>query len=358
MAKTIKIGIAGPGWWAEQMYLPSFGSHPDCEVVAICGRNRDKAKALANKFNIDAVYTEYDQFLAHDGLDAVAIATPNDLHHAMAIDAIKAGLHVMCEKPLALTVAHAQEMYALAEENGVKHMVLFTWRFLPHIRYMIKLVSDGYVGKVHQMSLEFTGGSNLGREFDWYVDSTRGDLGVVGDLGPHMFDLFSQFSGPICSISADIVHAVDIKGAIEPVNDCAICTVRSDSGVSGAIHLSMVAASGDRMMKLSVTVHGSDGVLECLHIFDGAEQRVDLRGIGKGAEKFEVITIPSEMHDGSRDDDLFGTFSRLSVGPRSFVDAIRDNLPIPSDFAAGLAAQIVIDAAFTSNKNRRWIDIQ
>ena len=71
------------------MYLPSFGSHPDCEVVAICGRNRDKAKALANKFNIDAVYTEYDQFLAHDGLDAVAIATPNDLHHAMAIDDLR-----------------------------------------------------------------------------------------------------------------------------------------------------------------------------------------------------------------------------------------------------------------------------
>ena len=87
------------------MYLPSFSSHSGCEVVAICGRNRDNAKALANKYNIDAVYTEYDQFLTHDGLDAVVIATPNDLHHSMAIDAIEAGLHVMCEKPLALSVA-------------------------------------------------------------------------------------------------------------------------------------------------------------------------------------------------------------------------------------------------------------
>lgn len=358
MSKTIKIGIAGPGWWADLMYMPSLSSHPGCEVVAICGRNRDNAKAFANKFNIDAVYTEYEQFLKHEGLDAVVIATPNDLHHSMAIDAIEAGLHVMCEKPQALSVEHAQEMYALAEEKGVKHMVLFTWRFLPHIRYMKQLVSNGYVGNVHQISLEFTGGSNLGREFDWYVDSTRGNLGIVGDLGSHMFDLFSQFSGAICSVSADLVHAIDIKGANEPTNDCAFCTVRSDSGVSGIIHISMVAASGDRRMKLSTTVHGSDGALECLHIFDGAEQRVDLRGIGKGAEKFEVIAIPSEMHDGSKDDDLFGTFSRLSIGPRNFIDAIRDDIPIQSDFAAGLAAQKAIDAAFTSSTNRCWVDIQ
>ncbi len=157
---------------------------------------------------------------------------------------------------------------------------------------------------------------------------------------------------------ADLVHAVDIKGANEPLNDCAICAVRSDSGVSGVIHISMVAASGDRRMKLSTTLHGSDGALECLHIFDGVEQQVDLRGITKGAENFEVITIPNEMHDGSKNDDLFGTFSRLSVGPRNFIDAIRDDAPIQSDFAAGLAAQKAIDAAFTSNRNRCWVNIQ
>lgn len=358
MSKTVKVGIAGAGWWAGRMYLPSLSSHPECEVVAVCGRDHDKTNAFAGEFNIDGIYTDYAQFLRHEGLDAVVIATPNDLHHSMAIAAIEAGLHVMCEKPLALNVAHAQDMYERAEAKGVKHMVLFTWRFLPHIRHAIQLVRDGYVGKVHQISIEFVGGSNLGREFDWYVDSTRGNLGIVGDLGPHMFDLFSQFSGAISSVSADLTHAVDIKGANEPVNDCAFCMVRSDRGVSGMIQISMVAASGDRKMKLSVTVHGSDGVLECIHIFDGAEQRVDLRGISNGAKKFEVITIPSEMHDGSKEDDLFGTFTRLSVGPRNFIDAIRGNEPIQSDFAAGLAAQKAIDAAFTSSTNRCWVDIK
>ena len=358
MSKKINVGIVGLGWWAETMYLPSLNNHPDCEVVAVCGRDQDTTQVLANKFKIDGIYTDYEQFLSHISLDAVIIATPNHLHHSMTIDAIEAGLHVMCEKPLAQTVAHAQEMYTLAVEKGVKNMVLFTWKFLPHIRHMIQLASDGYVGKIHQISIEFTGGSNFGREFDWYVDGTKGDMGIIGDLGSHMFDLFSQFSGPISSVTADLTHAIDIAGANEPLNDCAFCMVKSASGVSGSIQVSMVAASADRMMKLSITVHGSEGALEYLHVFGGAEQQVDLRGITKGDEKFDVSALPDQIHNGNIEDNLFGTFSRLSVGPRHFIDAIRDGLSIESDFAAGLAAQKAIEAAFTSNTTRCWVDIQ
>jgi len=150
MTEKVRVGIIGTSWWTEMMFLSSFKSHSSAEILAICGRNRNRAEEMAKKYDIPQVFTDYRTLLEQDNLDAVVVATPDDLHFPMTMDALDAGLHVLCEKPMALNAQHAREMYDKAEAVGVKHMVLFTWRWQPHFRYLKQLVDDGYIGRCYQ----------------------------------------------------------------------------------------------------------------------------------------------------------------------------------------------------------------
>ena len=130
--EKVRIGVIGTSWWADLVHLPSIASHDRADLVAICGRNQERAREMAAKYGIGATYADYRQMIAKEGLDAVVIVTPDDMHHPMAMAALDEGLHVMCEKPLGLNVAQTAEMLAKAEEAGVTHMVYYTSRWFPH----------------------------------------------------------------------------------------------------------------------------------------------------------------------------------------------------------------------------------
>lgn len=126
MKTEIKIGMIGTSLIARMGHLPSLKSHPNAKVIAICGRNKERAQEVAKEFDISKVYSDYREMIDRAEIDAVAIATPEDLHHSMTIAALNANLHVLCEKPLAATLEQATEMYETAEGR-----VSFTPRFSP-----------------------------------------------------------------------------------------------------------------------------------------------------------------------------------------------------------------------------------
>ncbi|MCE7989546.1 MAG: gfo/Idh/MocA family oxidoreductase [Caldilinea sp. CFX5] len=136
MTEAIRIGVIGTSWWADLGHLPFLTSDDRAKVVAICGRHRERAQAMAAKYRIPQVFTDYHELIAKGDVQAVAILTPDDEHFAMTMAALDAGLHVLCEKPLARNAAHAKQMYERAEAQGVRHMTYFTWRWLPHYRYL------------------------------------------------------------------------------------------------------------------------------------------------------------------------------------------------------------------------------
>ena len=113
------------------MHLPSLASHPQAEIRAICGRTRARAEAVAAKYRIGAIHSDHRALLDRGDLDAVVIATPDDTHPEIAMAALERGLHVLCEKPLANTLAAAEEIAAAAARVGVVHMTMFTWRSVP-----------------------------------------------------------------------------------------------------------------------------------------------------------------------------------------------------------------------------------
>ena len=138
MDDQIRVGIIGTSWYADRVHLPNLKSHAGAQIAAICGRNRARAQEMADKYAIPEVYTDYRQMLEQAGLDAVVIAAPDDLHYPMTMDALAGGLHVLCEKPMALSAQQAREMTEKAQAMGVKHMTFFAWRFEAYHRYCLK----------------------------------------------------------------------------------------------------------------------------------------------------------------------------------------------------------------------------
>src|ERR1044071_6966169 len=124
MAGKVRVGGIGTSWWVDLMYVPSLLSHPGAEVVALCGRDAAKAAAIAGKFGAAKVFTDYRALIASGMCDAVVVATPDDSHAEFTMTAIDAGLHVLCEKPLAGNAADARKMQRRATEAGVVNMVL------------------------------------------------------------------------------------------------------------------------------------------------------------------------------------------------------------------------------------------
>ena len=200
MPEQIRVGIIGTSHWADMMHLPCLKSHPHAHIAAICGRNRDRANEMAKKYEIPSVFTDYREMIEKGSLQAIVIATPEDLHYPMTMNALNAGLHVMCEKPLAFNAKQAKEMYEKAESIGVKHMVMFTHRWWPHIEYLKKLIDDDYLGRCYHCDIRLLHDCARDTQYRWKFDRNRSN-GVLGGLGSHMIDWARLFVGNIARVS-------------------------------------------------------------------------------------------------------------------------------------------------------------
>ncbi|MEZ4617388.1 MAG: Gfo/Idh/MocA family oxidoreductase [Caldilineaceae bacterium] len=201
MTTPIRIGVIGTSWWADLAHLPLLTTDERVTVAALCGRNQERAQAMATKYTIPQIFTDYRAMFAAGGLDAVVILTPDDEHFPMTMAALDAGLHVLCEKPLACNATHAKQMYERAEAQGVRHMSNFTWRWLPHYRYLRDLLAQGALGRLYHAQFHFMAGSGHNPAYSWRFDPQRAN-GVLGDYGSHMFDLARYLVGDIGRVHA------------------------------------------------------------------------------------------------------------------------------------------------------------
>ncbi len=354
MAEHVRVGIIGTSGWTDWIFLPSFASHPAAEVVAICGRQRERAEALARQFDIPRVYTDYRQLIAEGGLDAVVVAAPDDLHYRMTMDALDAGLHVLCEKPLALNVENAHEMWQRAEAAGVMHFVLFTWRWQPHFSYLKQLVDEGYLGRCYQAQFRFMGGFSRHPHYTWRVDGRRAN-GVVSDLGAHMIDFARWYVGEVAAVSAHLSSFIAHPSAgDQPLvrnNDAALVTLQFENGAQGIIQVSVLA---HQELTLEVVLHGEGGTLEARHVFSGADAGTTLRGRRQDESYLSDLVVPAALLPAPHMDHLLAPYLGQSVGPRLFVDSIIENRLASPNFYDGYRVQQVINAALDSHRSRSW----
>jgi predicted dehydrogenase len=351
MARTVKVGVIGTSWWTDLMYLPSFQSHSGAEVVAICGRDEARAKEIAAKFGIPQVFANHRDLIARAGVEAVVISVPDDLHYAMTMDVLDAGLHVLCEKPLANNAVEARAMRDRAVAVGVKHMVLFTWRWQPHWRYLKRLLDQGFIGRCHQARFQFLV-PLAGGAYQWRYDSARAN-GVLGDLGSHMIDFAQWLIDDVAEVFADLQvlnpQAKPDGTATVPANDAAFVTLGLRNGAHAQVHVSAVERLGDQGAKIRVALYGDNGVIEAEHIFFGAEAGVALRGTSGVDSQYRTLAIPIDLSDRLDPADIMSPYKIQSAGPRSFIDAILNDTAAYPDFGVGVKVQNVVDAALRSS---------
>jgi predicted dehydrogenase len=243
-------------------------------MVALCGRNAAAVKAAADRQGWASTETDWRALIARPDIDLVDICTPGDLHAQIAIAALDAGKHVLCEKPLANTPAEAEEMTAAAERaaaRGVRSMVGFNYRRVPALALARTLVAEGRLGEIRHVRATYLQDWLTDPAFplSWRLVREHAGSGALGDLGAHIIDLAQYLTGePITAVSGSTTTFVTerpVQGwvAYEPrgavtVDDAAVFTARLGAGVTlGSFEVSRFAAG--RKNALRIELNGSLG---------------------------------------------------------------------------------------------------
>lgn len=335
MANRVRVGVIGTSPFAEILHLEYLAADDRAELAAIFGRDRARAEEVARKYGIARVFSDWRELLDRAELD------------------------VLCEKPLANTAQQAREPYETAERERVKHMTMFTSRWLQGFRHARRLVEDGYVVRLYHATFrQFVGGARQPL-YRWRRDARRGN-GVLADFGSHKIDMARWLCGDIVAVAASADAYTtrpgpDGEAVLDtPANDAALLVVRFADGAQGSIHVSSVAHTAQGGQAQVNELHGEDGTLEI--------SQTAVRGARGDEKAIGTLELPPDLIGGV---DLSRPllewareyFLTQPVGDRAFLEAIVSDRPAAPSFYDGWKAQEVIDAALESSRTGRWVTI-
>lgn len=256
---TLKIGVIGCGSIAQHRHLLEYSWNKAVEIVAVCDINEERALEIGKEYSAKA-YTDYKELLADKDIDAVSVCTPNYLHAPISIDALNAGKHVLCEKPMATSSEEAEQMIEAAEKNGKKLMIGHNQRFVKSHQKARELIQSGEVGKIYSFRSAFGHGgpeqwSVDGKE-SWFFQKEKAFIGAMGDLGVHKTDLLRYVLGEeFVEIGAFVeTNAKDFAD----VDDNAVCVLKTESGVIGTLAASWAYTSKEDN---STVIYGEKAIL-------------------------------------------------------------------------------------------------
>jgi predicted dehydrogenase len=250
-------------------------------MTALCGRDAAAAQAAAERMGWSSVETDWKDLVKRDDVHLVDICTPGDTHAEIAIAALEAGKHVLCEKPLANTVAEAESMVqaaAAAEQRGVRSMVGFNYRLVPAIALARKLVADGRLGTIRHVRAQYLQDWIVDPSFPlvWRLQKDKAGSGALGDIGAHIIDLAQHVLGsaitgvsgltetfvkerPLPEASSGLSASGSGGTGEVTVDDAALFLARFQSGALGSFEATRFASGRKNAIRLEI--NGSDGSL-------------------------------------------------------------------------------------------------
>lgn len=187
----LRWGVVGLGWVATDFVAPGIVKSPGSELVACLGSSPEKSHAFAKNFNVKHAHGDLDSLVKNPDVDAIYIALPNAMHHAAVLTAARAGKHILCEKPFAMTVEHAREMVKVCRDAGIVLRIAHQIRLDTAIVRAREIVQSGRLGRLAEISLERASG--LSSRASWRQDFAQS--GVMYDVGVHLLDLIQFVSG-------------------------------------------------------------------------------------------------------------------------------------------------------------------
>ncbi|MCI6374341.1 MAG: Gfo/Idh/MocA family oxidoreductase [Clostridiales bacterium] len=288
----IQVGIIGCGKIGQVRHLPEYAAREDVRIAALYDVNLERAQALAAQYGAKA-YATCEELLADPAIDAVSVCSANASHAEIAIAALEHGKHVLCEKPMATTLADCEAMAEAARRSGKRLMIGQNQRLAgAHVKAK-ELLDAGAIGSVITFETNFRHGGPETWSVDpgantWFFDKKRAAMGVMADLGVHKTDLIQHLVGQrITEVTARLT-TLDKKfadGTPISVDDNAFCIYRMEGGVCGTMSVSWTDYGAEDN---STVIYGTQGVLR---IYDHPEHTLVLEKKGGEVEYFDVDQI-------------------------------------------------------------------
>jgi predicted dehydrogenase len=378
--KAIRTAIFGTGFMGR-VHLEGVRRVESVEAAAIVGRNAEAAKKLGAGFGIATIATSYQDILRDSTIDAVHVCTPNAQHFSMAKDALLAGKHVLCEKPLATSVAEGKELVALAAQKGLRNCVCHNLRYYPMVQQMRRMREAGDLGEILVVQGTYSQDWLL-HDTDWnwrVVTAAGGPSRCMADIGSHWFDMAEHVTGlRVTSLCADLQtfhsmrkqpkHSVETfankllgpEDYIEtPIDteDFGAVVFRMGSRTRGAMTASQVSAG--RKNGLSIEIYGTKSSVAW------NQERPDELWSGQRDVANQIyIKDPSLMKPAARSfADLPGGHSEgyddtfKQVFRRFYRSIDAGGAPEYPQFADGLRQLAILNAELESHSTRRWVDV-
>ncbi|HST63828.1 MAG TPA: Gfo/Idh/MocA family oxidoreductase [Mycobacteriales bacterium] len=354
----------------------------DPRMAVLCGRNRPAVTAAAQRLGWASVETDWKAVLQRDDVQLVDICTPGSSHAEIAVAALAAGKHVLCEKPLANTVAEARAMTAAAREAGaagVRSMVGFNYRRVPAVAFARQLVAAGRIGTVRHVRAQYLQDWIVDPQFPlvWRLRADQAGSGALGDIGAHIVDLTQFVTGqrltgvnalletfvrqrPLPSASSGLSASGGTEVGDVTVDDAALFFGRLDGGAIATYEAPRFATG--RKNAIRVEVNGSTGSLAFdlerlneLEFLDGTEDP-ELQGFRR-----VVVTEPGHPYLSGwyPPGHVLGWGDTFVHEVKDLVDAVAAGKdPLPS-FEDGLQVQLVLDAVQRSAEDRGcWTEVE
>ncbi|GIV76051.1 MAG: oxidoreductase [Litorilinea sp.] len=186
--KTWRVAFIGAGSIVQRGHIPAFQRLPNVEAVAVCDVNQERARQVAESTGIGQVFSDYQEMLAQVQPDITVVATPNVFHKPMALAALEAGSHVLCEKPLALTYADAQEMMDRAAEKGLVLTVGTHFRWSAPMQACKAHVDAGFFGEIYAVRTLWQRRAGIPGYGSWFTNKDLAGGGCLLDIGVHALD--------------------------------------------------------------------------------------------------------------------------------------------------------------------------
>ena len=337
MPDRLRVGIVGVGF-GQRVLLPAFQTAAGCDVVGVCAATWEHARDVADRYRIPLAYRDWLTLVADPRIDAVVVATPPALHDQIATAALNAHKHVLCEKPLAASLASARSMAAAAVAAGTANMVDFEFTEMAAWQEARRILTSGTLGGVRHVRVSWYGATYANRLGlrSWKTRVSEGG-GALNDFVSHCFHYLEWLVGPIRQVWAAPVAACDrLTGA----DTIAVLGLEIGAGIVASICVHTAAFPGDGH---SISVHAEDGTLWLNNPRTDVTGRFALLVATRRTGRFETVPIDSAPHETS---DYRIPAARRLID--RFVKWAITGTPSRPDFDDGLRVQTLIDAAWRS----------
>lgn len=381
MAKQLRVGMVGYGFMgrahsnAYKRLNDFFAVEHRPVLKAVAARNQQKAKAFADQWGYERIETDWRRLIEADDIDLIDVGAPNRLHKEIALAAAQAGKMILCEKPLAMSVAEAEEMTAAVEKAGVPNMVWFNYRRVPAIALAKQVIDEGRIGRPFHYRATYLqdwtiaadvpqGGAGL-----WRLDIADAGSGVTGDLLAHSIDTAMWLNGPITRVTAKTETFVKkrkhaVTGEVQPVgiDDACMFLAEFANGSLGTFESTRYARG--RKNFNTFELNGADGSLyfdleepEYLQYFEYLQKQS-----GKKIE--DHLTGWRKVHVSNSEHPYMDRYwvPGTTIGyEHTFLNALADFVigletgkPVQPDFRNALQTQKVCDMVLESARTGQW----